>query len=380
MDRSSCPRPDQERRPHRVRRRQDRRRPGRQAWPPSGVTKAAGAAVATYVAQRRTAGARRPPPPPAARHARRPQPGRTPPRRARRPRRDAAGPRPTSTRPVEQARRARRPADVAKVVAREAAAEGARHQGAARSPRRSRCPAPSCRPASAGPRTLTARRGPPPDPALVVLVGASGLGQVHLGRGALPARGDRLLRRAARRGRQRPARPRRLRPTRSPCSRPSSPRGSGRGLTTVVDTLGLDAERRAAWLAAARGAGLPAVAVVFATPDAECRRRNAARDRPVPAPGAGRPAQADARRAPTSWPARAGTSCTRSTPEPGRVPEARPSARRGTRPRRAPTGARSQGLEIVLQVSRFPWGEDPAGVAARASRWPPTRPGSPGSR
>ena len=33
-----------------------------------------------------------------------------------------------------------------------------------------------------------------------------------------------------------------------------------------------------------RGAGLPAVVVVFATPDAECRRRNAARDRPVPAP------------------------------------------------------------------------------------------------
>ena len=58
----------------------------------------------------------------------------------------------------------------------------------------------------------------------------------------------------------------------------------GRGLTTVVDTLGLDAERRTAWLAAARGAGLPAVAAVFATPDAECRRRNAARDRPVPAP------------------------------------------------------------------------------------------------
>ena len=58
----------------------------------------------------------------------------------------------------------------------------------------------------------------------------------------------------------------------------------GRGLTTVVDTLGLDAAKRRAWLDAARAAGLPAVAVLMDTPDAECRRRNAARDRPVPAP------------------------------------------------------------------------------------------------
>ena len=58
----------------------------------------------------------------------------------------------------------------------------------------------------------------------------------------------------------------------------------GRGLTTVIDTLGLDADRRRAWRAAARAAGLPAVAVVLDTPGDECRRRNAERDRPVPAP------------------------------------------------------------------------------------------------
>ena len=58
----------------------------------------------------------------------------------------------------------------------------------------------------------------------------------------------------------------------------------GRGLTTVVDTLGFDAERRARWLGLAAAARLPAVAVAFLTDDAECRRRNAARDRPVPAP------------------------------------------------------------------------------------------------
>src|SRR3954451_30166 len=44
-----------------------------------------------------------------------------------------------------------------------------------------------------------------------------------------------------------------------------------RGLTTVIDTLGLDPERRGAWLAAARSVGLPAVAVVLDTPGPACR-------------------------------------------------------------------------------------------------------------
>jgi alkanesulfonate monooxygenase SsuD/methylene tetrahydromethanopterin reductase-like flavin-dependent oxidoreductase (luciferase family)/predicted kinase len=57
----------------------------------------------------------------------------------------------------------------------------------------------------------------------------------------------------------------------------------GRRLTTVVDTLGTDPARRRRWLTAARDAGLPAVAVVLDTPARVCRSRNAARDRPVPA-------------------------------------------------------------------------------------------------
>jgi F420-dependent oxidoreductase-like protein len=56
-----------------------------------------------------------------------------------------------------------------------------------------------------------------------------------------------------------------------------------RRLTTVVDTLGLDGERRAAWRALAAEAGVPCVAVAFDTPPAECRRRNASRDYRVPA-------------------------------------------------------------------------------------------------
>ena len=58
----------------------------------------------------------------------------------------------------------------------------------------------------------------------------------------------------------------------------------GRGLTTVVDTLGLDADRRQSYLAQARAAGLPAVLVIIDTAPALCRERNAGRDRPVPAP------------------------------------------------------------------------------------------------
>jgi F420-dependent oxidoreductase-like protein len=56
-----------------------------------------------------------------------------------------------------------------------------------------------------------------------------------------------------------------------------------RRLTTVIDTLGLDAAQRRGWRELAASAGVPCVAVVFDTPPAECRRRNAARPLPVPA-------------------------------------------------------------------------------------------------
>lgn len=56
-----------------------------------------------------------------------------------------------------------------------------------------------------------------------------------------------------------------------------------RRLTTVVDTLGLDADRRHAWLALAREHGLPCVAVAFDTPPAQCRERNRSRPKQIPA-------------------------------------------------------------------------------------------------
>ena len=55
-----------------------------------------------------------------------------------------------------------------------------------------------------------------------------------------------------------------------------------RKLATVVDTLGLDRERRRAYVALARRHGLPVVAVAFDVPDAGCRARNRTRPRPVP--------------------------------------------------------------------------------------------------
>lgn len=57
----------------------------------------------------------------------------------------------------------------------------------------------------------------------------------------------------------------------------------GRRLTTVIDTLGLDRERRLNWLAMAREQGIPCVAVGFDTPAAECRRRNRERAKRIPA-------------------------------------------------------------------------------------------------
>jgi F420-dependent oxidoreductase-like protein len=57
-----------------------------------------------------------------------------------------------------------------------------------------------------------------------------------------------------------------------------------RKLLTVVDTLGLDPDRRRSYVALARRHGVPVVAVAFDVADAECRARNRRRPgRPVPA-------------------------------------------------------------------------------------------------
>jgi alkanesulfonate monooxygenase SsuD/methylene tetrahydromethanopterin reductase-like flavin-dependent oxidoreductase (luciferase family)/predicted kinase len=126
-----------------------------------------------------------------------------------------------------------------------------------------------------------------------------------------------------------------------------------RGLSTVVDTLGLEPERRRGYLELARRHALPAVAVLFDTDPTVCRRRNAERDRPVPAPvlteqlrtfrlvtDAVRDEGWDRVLVVTGEPDAGGPA-----PEPVAEPPAPP---------------RVDGLQVVLQLSRFPWGEDPA--------------------
>ncbi len=126
----------------------------------------------------------------------------------------------------------------------------------------------------------------------------------------------------------------------------------GRRLTTVVDTLGFDPARRLGWLSLARAAGLPAVLVVLDTPDALCRRRNAQRDLPVPARAlAGQLARARGVAGEVDgegWDVvlRVTSGQAPATPAPTVV---------------SPGDDRtaSTGVEVLLQVSRFPWGEDP---------------------
>ncbi len=124
-----------------------------------------------------------------------------------------------------------------------------------------------------------------------------------------------------------------------------------RRLTTVVDTLGLDDERRRGYLALAREHGVPAVVVVVTTPEALCRRRNGDRDRPVPAPALTR----QLRRAREVAVAVRTEGWDVVHEVDGSSTEVAPD------PAPAPTTVARDGLDVVLQVSRFPWGEDPAG-------------------
>ncbi|GAA1836200.1 hypothetical protein GCM10009836_13270 [Pseudonocardia ailaonensis] len=131
-----------------------------------------------------------------------------------------------------------------------------------------------------------------------------------------------------------------------------------RGLTTVVDTLGLDAGRRAGWLAAGRAAGMPCVTVVFDTPADLCRARNRSRDRPVPA----RVLTAQVRRMPAVSAEVAGEGWDLVVREDGGPagPPAGPAPATGRPAGGAPLFAGPSGLSFVLQVSRFPWGTEPS--------------------
>jgi alkanesulfonate monooxygenase SsuD/methylene tetrahydromethanopterin reductase-like flavin-dependent oxidoreductase (luciferase family)/predicted kinase len=133
-----------------------------------------------------------------------------------------------------------------------------------------------------------------------------------------------------------------------------------RGLTVVVDTLGLDQARREGWATSARRGGLVPVAVVFDTPAALCRARNAARDRPVPA-GALNAQLQRMRDVRTELEGEGWQVHVVSSDE--QPPVVVPAA---TRPDAAAVGPR-----VMLQIGRFPWAEDPLdwlrGVALAAA-------------
>jgi alkanesulfonate monooxygenase SsuD/methylene tetrahydromethanopterin reductase-like flavin-dependent oxidoreductase (luciferase family)/predicted kinase len=131
---------------------------------------------------------------------------------------------------------------------------------------------------------------------------------------------------------------------------------TGRRLTTVVDTLGLSADRRRGYLALARRAGLPAVAVLQDTDGNICRQRNRSRERPVPAAVLDeqlyRVREAADQLTSEGWDAVVRPAAGQAR-EPSHSPGSRSAA---ARQRDQPVG-----LEFVLQVSRFGWGENPAG-------------------
>jgi alkanesulfonate monooxygenase SsuD/methylene tetrahydromethanopterin reductase-like flavin-dependent oxidoreductase (luciferase family)/predicted kinase len=124
-----------------------------------------------------------------------------------------------------------------------------------------------------------------------------------------------------------------------------------RGLTCVIDTLGLEPERRRGYRALAAQAGLPAVVVIFDVAAALVRDRNARRDRPVPAPvlraQLSRVTAVLEEVADEGWDEVLVVTGDPSPPAAARVP---------------PTASESShdGLDFVLQISRFPWGDEPA--------------------
>ena len=135
-----------------------------------------------------------------------------------------------------------------------------------------------------------------------------------------------------------------------------------RGLATVIDTLGLDPDRRRDYLRLARAAGLPAVLVILDTPAVVCRRRNRERDRPVPAPVLTEQLRRTRRlvgEAPDEGWHQVLVIEQPDSDEPtalGDVSTADPGLPDRNRPR------------VVLQVSRFPWGEDPTGWLVELAR------------
>lgn len=131
-----------------------------------------------------------------------------------------------------------------------------------------------------------------------------------------------------------------------------------RGLTVVVDTLGMEPERRRRIRALAAAASLPAVAVVLDPPPAAVRSRNRAASRPLPSAALDRQLarlrELSGELAVEGWDAVHVVGA-----EPAEVVvEAAHS--RGAQRARTDQAVDPEHVGFVLQLSAFPWGEDPA--------------------
>lgn len=150
-----------------------------------------------------------------------------------------------------------------------------------------------------------------------------------------------------------------------------------RRLTTVIDTLGLDADQRRQWRERAAAAGLPCIAVVFDTPAPECRRRNNAREIAVRADVVANQMR--------RWPDVRTDVLAEPwhdvvTPEPvALVPAALVSARSAQRSRSDAAGSAPEtsaapaadshiGMRIGLQLSSFEWPGGPPRLADNLRR------------
>ena len=127
-----------------------------------------------------------------------------------------------------------------------------------------------------------------------------------------------------------------------------------RSLTTVIDTLGLDPERRAGYRRLAREVGLPAVLVIMNTAAALCRERNRRRDRPVPAPILTDQLRKISKLLETVQDENWDRVLIIDQHRPTTLPvDELPALDRDH--------GRDSGPQVVLQISRFPWAEDPSG-------------------
>lgn len=124
-----------------------------------------------------------------------------------------------------------------------------------------------------------------------------------------------------------------------------------RGLTTVIDTLGLEPGRRVDYLDRARAAGLATALVILDAPARLCRIRNAERDRPVPAEALTgqlrRVRELRAQANSEGWDRVVVLTAADAPAAPRTAPVSISAAAQGRTP-------------VILQLSRFPWGKDPA--------------------